>query len=88
MVPSCYIILCPCMCRQTGQGTSDEVRTRDLRRELEEKERDVRVKRGRDKPRSFTGEQWPSTPCGLCIYMYRHNSALCVIMRETTTTLA
>jgi protein CWC15 len=40
--------------RQTGQGTSDEVRTRDLRRELEEKERDVRVKRGRDKPRSFT----------------------------------
>lgn len=43
-------------CRQTGQGTTDEVRARDLRRELEEKERDVRTKRGRDKPRSFTGE--------------------------------
>ena len=41
--------------RQTGQGTSEEVKTRDLRHELEEKERDVRVKRGRDKPRSFTG---------------------------------
>ena len=42
--------------RQTGQDTLEEVKTRDLRRELEEKERDVRVKRGREKPRSFTGE--------------------------------
>ena len=44
-------------CRQTGQGTSEEVKTKDLRRELEERERDVRAKRGRDKPRSFTGER-------------------------------
>ena len=43
------------LCRQTGQVTSEEVKTKDLRRELEDKERDVRAKRGRDKPRSFTG---------------------------------
>ena len=50
--------MCVCVfsCRQTGQGTSDEVKSRDLRRELEDKERDARTKRGRDKPRSFTGE--------------------------------
>lgn len=48
------IVLC---CRQAGQGTTDEVRSRDLRRELEDKERDARAKRSRDKPRSFTGEE-------------------------------
>ena len=42
--------------RQTGQNTAEEVRARDLHRELEEKESEAREKRGRDKPRSFTGE--------------------------------
>ncbi|XP_064394213.1 spliceosome-associated protein CWC15 homolog [Halichondria panicea] len=41
--------------RQTGQSTSDEIKSRDLRRELEEKEEVSRHKRHRDgKPRSFT----------------------------------
>lgn len=44
--------------RQTGQGTTDEVKTKDFRKELEEKERDVRVKSGREKPRSFTGDHF------------------------------
>lgn len=35
--------------RQEGQGTSDEVRGRDFRRELEDRERTVREKRDRNK---------------------------------------
>ena len=34
------------ICRQTGQGTTEEVRSRDFRRELEERERNAREKRG------------------------------------------
>ena len=41
--------------RQTGQSTTDEIRSRDLRRDLEERERESRDKREREK-RSFTGE--------------------------------
>jgi len=40
--------------RQTGQATADELRSRDLRRELEEKERDSRERKDREKTRSFT----------------------------------
>lgn len=41
--------------RQTGQATSEELQSRDFRRELEEKEQVTRQKREREKPRSFTG---------------------------------
>ena len=40
--------------RQTGQSTSEEIRSRDLRRDLEDRERESRDKREREK-RSFTG---------------------------------
>lgn len=36
-------------CRQEGQGTSDELRGRDFRRDLEERERTVREKRDRNR---------------------------------------
>ena len=42
--------------RQTGQATTEDLRSRDLRRELEEKERDARERKDREKTRSFTGE--------------------------------
>ena len=42
--------------RQTGQATAEDIRSRDLRRELEEKERDARERKDREKTRSFTGE--------------------------------
>lgn len=45
-------------CRQTGQSTSDEIKSRDLRRELEDKEDISRHKRQREKPRSFTGNNY------------------------------
>ena len=35
--------------RQEGQGTSDELRGRDFRRDLEERERTVREKRDRNR---------------------------------------
>ena len=44
------------LCRQTGQATADELCSRDLRHELEEKERDSRERKDREKTRSFTGE--------------------------------
>ena len=50
------------LCRQTGQATTDELRSRDLRRELEEKERDSRERKDREKTRSFTGKI-----CGVCV---------------------
>ena len=37
--------------RQEGQGTSDELRGRDFRRDLEERERTVRDKRDRNRGR-------------------------------------
>ena len=40
--------------RQSGQNTSDDLRGRDLRQELEDKERNVREKVVKEK-RSFTG---------------------------------
>jgi len=43
------------LCRQTGPATADELRSRDLRHELEEKERDSRERKDREKTRSFTG---------------------------------
>lgn len=39
---------------QTGQSTVDELRSRDMRQELEEKERESRERRDKEK-RSFTG---------------------------------
>ena len=51
----------PTVYRQTGQATTDELHSRDLRRELEEKERDSRDRKDREKTRSFTGEL-----CGRC----------------------
>lgn len=45
------------LCRQTGQATSEEIKSRDLRRDLEDKEDSSRHKRQREnKPRSFTGK--------------------------------
>ena len=43
------------MCRQSGQNTSDDLKARDFRRELEDKEHQTRAKRDREKARSFTG---------------------------------
>jgi len=37
--------------RQDGQGTSDELRSRDFRKELEEREHGVREKRDRERGR-------------------------------------
>lgn len=44
------------MCRQSGQNTSEDLKTRDFRRELEDKEHQSRAKRDREKARSFTGK--------------------------------
>ena len=41
--------------RQEGQGTSDELRGRDFRRDLEERERTVRDKRDRNRGRISVG---------------------------------
>lgn len=55
MVLLCDISKKMCFSRQTGQNTTEEVRARDLRRELEDKERDSKEKKNREK-RSFTGK--------------------------------
>ena len=55
-VSTLYIIFCcDCSFRQHGQDTKDEVASRDLRAELESKERESKEKR-EGKTRSFTGE--------------------------------
>ena len=51
----CIRLTCTCVSRQPGQNTTEEVRSRDLRHELEEKERESKEKKNREK-RSFTGE--------------------------------
>ena len=43
------------ICRESGQGTSEDLKSRNFRRELEEKEHQARQKRDREKARSFTG---------------------------------
>lgn len=43
--------------RQSGQNTSDDLQSRDFRRELEEKEHQSRQKRDKEKARSFTGRE-------------------------------
>ena len=40
-------------CRQEGQGSTDEVRGKDFRRELEDKERAAREKRDKDRNRGY-----------------------------------
>lgn len=42
--------------RQSGQSTADDLRGRDYRQELEERERAVRDKGGVKEKRSFTGK--------------------------------
>lgn len=49
--------ICIILLREKGQGASDELKGRDFRYELEEKEREARDKKLRDK-RSFTGEHF------------------------------
>ncbi len=41
--------------RQDGQGTSEEVRGKDFRRELEDKEKSAREKRDKDRISKFFG---------------------------------
>ena len=55
MVDFPYMIQVICSIRQHGQDTKDELASRDLRAELESKERDSKEKR-EGKTRSFTGE--------------------------------
>ena len=50
------IIVCTCS-RQPGQDTTDEIKSRDFRQELEKKEKEARRLKDKDKMgRSFTGQ--------------------------------
>jgi len=52
---SICILVITCFNRQHGQDTKEEVASRDLRTELESKEREAKEKRD-GKTRSFTGQ--------------------------------